>query len=110
LLLFGCIAYGIYCFNRFMKGVYHGHTFADETIGYLKKCAFALVAVSLTLFLLRISSHMYVTHILDMSSYRSHFEFGIIFNPYLMGALFLWVLAHIFQKGKELEDDQKLTI
>jgi len=109
-LVFSCIAFGFYSFNRFMKGVYEGHTFATETIWHLKKCALALLAVSFSLFLLQMGSHLYVNSIVDLTGYRTKFEFSILFNPYLMGALFLWVLAHIFQKAKELEDDQKLTI
>ncbi len=96
-------------FKTFMRKVLDGHTFDSESILLIKKAAWGLAILEAIDLIAGISGHYYVQRNFDLGDFENQFSFSFPSTTLIL-ALTLWVLAHIFQKGKELEDDQKLTV
>jgi hypothetical protein len=102
-------AFIIWCFWQFVRNVYDGMIFETRNIRYLK-----FMAIGLSI--LWIWSVVYSYWLNWWMVKRMSFE-SIDFSSevadqseFLVVALLLWVLAHIFTKGVQLQEDQKLTI
>lgn len=100
-------------FKVFMRKVLDGETFHDGTIKLLKKAAYLFVVLEVLEFIAGIVGHFYVAANFDLGNLEHvvehRFEWPIL-STNLLIALTLWVLAHIFQKGRALEEEQKLTV
>ena len=104
-----CVLIIVRYFKTFMKGVLDGVIFQTESIYLLKKAALGLVVLDVIELIMRVVGHFYVKRKFDLGLLEYEFDWGFpSFN--LIFALTLWALAHIFQKGKELEEEQKLTV
>jgi hypothetical protein len=96
-------------FKKFINNVRRGTIFDVENIRLLKKLSYGLMGFWLFLILgsqfIKYTVVKNMTFVnLDLSGDDRNF-IGIL----LLG-LFIWVLSHIFIKGKELEEENKLTI
>jgi hypothetical protein len=100
---------GVYLFHRFMRNVYYNRIFDAVNFYLLRKLSYVLLAIWV-LTVLYIQSLKYAL----MGDF-SYVHIGISTNSdwywgILAGALFLWVLSHIFLKGLELKEENELTI
>lgn len=96
-------------FRLFIRNVYRGLYFDSHNIRYLKRMAWWIIGIWIAtkvyfaVFYYIISSHIEFEGIHLTGNFNSD---GYLF----MIALFIYVLSHIFQKGMELEEEQKLTV
>lgn len=109
-ILWLCCALVIVNYLRsFMKKVMSGETFHSESIRLIKKAALGLVVIEFIDLVAAVTGHFYVQNHFDLGNLEHEFSWPFP-STALVLALTLWALAHIFQKGKELEDEQKLTV
>lgn len=114
---FGYLLFGIMCitlyiflqFKRFIGNVYRGYIFERFNIQMLKKMAYGLVVMwGFTIIYSRLFYYLVAKEI-----QFEHLEFNGNINSFgfiLIGALFLWVLSHIFMIGVKLQDEKNLTV
>lgn len=96
-------------FKNFMISVHKGLIFTTENIKNLKRIAYTLAGFW---FITVLYSHIFYYTIIR------HLDFNDIamtsdvpnYPMILMAALFLWMIAHIFGKGVELQEEKDLTI
>lgn len=96
-------------FKKFITNVYHGEYFDRSNILLLKRISYALIAGWLFAVFYAMFQKFYFLKHLTFESIHVSGEYQT-FNGVLIAALLLWVLSHIFQKGVELERENKLTI
>ena len=104
-----CLIFIARYFKTFMKKVLDGQTFHSESIFLIKKAALGLVILEAIEWIAGTIGHFYVQRKFDLGGLEHKYSWEFP-SFYLILALTLWTLAHIFQKGKELEDEQKLTV
>lgn len=104
-----CLIFVTRYFKTFMRKVLGGQTFHSESIFLLKKAALALVILEGIDLIAATIGHFYVLRNFDLGNLEHKFSWSFPSTALIL-ALTLWALAHIFQKGKELEDEQKLTV
>lgn len=109
LIILSFILYLTWEFRKFVVNVKHGSVFTLNNILSLKKIAYGLVAMWLfTVVYMRLAYYYLANNIT--------FEQVVItddipnFAGFLMLALFVWVLAHIFMTGLKMKKEQDLTI
>lgn len=96
-------------FNQFIRNVINGKTFHNSSITYLKRAALGLVALELLDVIYEFFGQFIIRSNFDLGDIKNTFNLSFPSTPIIL-ALALWVLAHIFTKGKELEDEQKLIV
>ncbi len=99
----------IWFFRKFIINVKQGLYFTERNIGYLKKMSYCLLGLWIYILIIsNISAGFFMTTLeFDTVQFKgSKSESG----PLLFGALFIWVLSHIFSKGVKLQQEQDLTI
>jgi hypothetical protein len=109
LLYLSCLLFVIRYFKTFIRKVMDGQIFHSESIFLLKKAALGLVIMELLDWIAATVGYFYVQRNFDLGDLESSFSLSFP-STTLIIALTLWVLAYIFQKGKEMEDEQKLTV
>lgn len=96
-------------FRKFITNVYNGIYFTEENIGHLKKMAYILMAAWIYILLISALASGFAMSTLEFEHLRftgiKSDSSGILF-----GALFLWVLSHIFSKGVQLQTEHELTV
>ncbi|MCK5846941.1 MAG: DUF2975 domain-containing protein [Bacteroidales bacterium] len=101
--------YLIIVFKKFITNVKNGQTFNIENIKLLKKLSYGIVGFWLfTMIYMKLFYHYIGTRV-----EFEHIRISSDTNDYsvlLFIALLIWVLAHIFIKGLELQNDKDLTI
>lgn len=108
LILLLAEGYLIWIFRKFMKNVKDGKTFDLKNISLLKRLAYGLAllwfyySMSMT-----VAYHLIAKHIKFDSLNITDDSIG---STLLIFALVIWVLAHIFMKGIELQEEKDLTI
>ena len=109
LLWLTCVIYIARYFKTFMKKVLDGQIFQTESIFLIKKAALGLVILEAIEWVAATIGYFYIQRKFDLGGLEHKYAWEFpSFN--LILALTLWALAYIFQKGKELEDEQKLTV
>ncbi len=109
LLFLACMVFIARCFKLFMRKVLDGHTFQLESIVLIKKAALGLLVYEVIDVIGGIIGYFYIQYNFDLGKLSSPYTLSFPSTAVIM-ALTLWCLAHIFQKGKLLEDEQKLTV
>lgn len=105
----GCVILIARFFKIFMKKVLDGEIFDAESILLLNKAALGLLVLEAIGFITATVGHFYVQKYFELGDLEHKFSWSFPSSTLIL-ALTLWALAHIFQKGKELEDEQKLTV
>ena len=110
LILILVVSYITWIFSLFIANVERGIIFTIDNINLLKKLAYGIVGywfftlVYYQLFYYYIAQHLEFDNVIIGSN-----EVSIDSNM-LFVALFIWVLAHIFIKGVQLQQEKDLTI
>ncbi len=104
-----CIMFIMRYFKDFMRKALDGQTFHAESIQLIKQAALGLLVLEAINLLANIIGYFYVNHHFDLGGLEHEFSWSFPSTALIL-SLTLWALAHIFQKGKELEDEQKLTV
>ncbi len=95
--------------KRFITNVYNGIYFDFNNISLLKRISYALIII--WLFLVFFGFFQYYFLIINMNFETVEFTANVQTYPViLLFALFIWVLSHIFMKGCELQEENKLTV
>lgn len=112
LFMFVVIILFLYIFiiiKRFITNVYNGIYFDIKNINQLKRISYALVMV--WVFTLTYGYFQYFFLVNNMQFQTVKFSSSVETYPIiLLFALIIWVLSHIFMKGVELQDENKLTV
>jgi len=96
-------------FKRFISNVYNGIYFDMKNISLLKRISYALVII--WIFTAFYAYFQYFFLVINMNFDTVEFTGDVQTYPIiLLVALFIWVLSHIFMKGCELQDENKLTV
>ena len=112
LFIFSIVVLFLYIFltfKRFIGNVYNGVYFDMKNISLLKRISYALVII--WLFTVFYGYFQYFFLVINMNFNTIEFTSDVQTYPViLLVALFIWVLSHIFIKGCELQDENKLTV
>lgn len=96
-------------FRTFISNVYNGQYFQRKNIMLLKRISYALLGA--WIFTVFYAYYQYFTIIKNMNFTTIESSNDVQTYPILLIiSLFIWVLSHIFLKGVELQDENKLTI
>ncbi len=96
-------------FKRFIGNVYNGVYFDMKNISLLKRISYALIII--WVFTAFYAYFQYFFLVINMNFDTVEFTGDVQTYPIvLLVALFIWVLSHIFIKGCELQDENKLTV
>ena len=109
LLWLVCLLFILRYVKQFLKKVTLGQTFQSESIKLLKSAGISFIVLESIELLSATFGHFYVKNKFDLGDLSYEFSWEILSSNLIM-ALTLWSLAHIFLKGKELEEEQKLTV
>ncbi len=96
-------------FKRFITNVYNGLYFDPRNINQLKRISYTLVIVWILTVFYGYFQYFFIVRNLQFTD----IEFTANVETYpitLLIALVIWVLSHIFQKGSQLQEEQKLTV
>jgi hypothetical protein len=104
-----CLLFIFKSLKTFVKNVIDGKVFETSSIALLNKTAIALVILEVIELASGIFGHYYVKNNFDLGELTQTFNWPMLSTNLLL-ALTLWVLVTIFTKGKELEEEQKLTV
>lgn len=109
LIILGLGLYISFTFKKFIKNIYLGIYFEVKNISLLKRISYAVIigwvySVSYSYF-----QYFYIMKNINFETIKINGEVKT-YPMVLFAALFLWVLSHIFIKGAELQQDNKLTI
>jgi len=108
LLLIFAVGYLFWIFRNFLKNVKEGKTFDIKNISLLKQLAYGLALLWFyNGMVMGIAYHLIAKHI-EFENIKITDDFDG--SPMLTVALMIWVLAHIFIKGVELQQEKDLTI
>ena len=101
--------YLLLIFKKFIKNVKNGDTFNINNIKILKKLSYGLVVLwaftNIYMFLL----YHYIGTRIEMDNIKISSNLNN-YSGILFAALLIWVIAHIFIKGLELQEEKDLTI
>jgi len=112
LVLMGVCAFMFYIlwtFRQFVARVREGKIFTIDNILSLQNISYVLVGFWVYVIVVRRLTYYYLKPGINIDNV----EFVSEFDNYpwmLLGALFLWVLSHIFLRGLRLKEEQELTI
>lgn len=101
--------YIFYTFRRFINNVYNGKYFDFDNIALLKRISYALVATWVFTAIYAYFQYFFIVINLKFSGLEATGNVQT-YPVILLVALFIWVLSHIFMKGCELQDENKLTV
>jgi len=109
LTITGAFFYIFLIFRRFINNVYDGKYFDIDNIALLKRISYALVGVWIFTAVYSYFQYFFIAINLKFETITTTGDVQT-YPLILLGALFIWVLSHIFQKGVELKYDNELTI
>ena len=109
LIILGIFLYIFLTFRKFINNVYKGKYFDIDNIYHLKKISYTLVGVWVFTAFYANFQYYYIAKNMQFNSIEITSDIQT-YPTILLGALFIWVLSHIFQKGVELKHDNELTI
>ena len=106
--LFFWRAYLIYGFSYFLsilKEVEKGNYFSDKNISYFKKIGSIFISYTINVLILR-----FVLTTINGTNFRFFNELKAEFTFLIPAGLAFYMLAEIFKRGKEAEEENELTI
>jgi hypothetical protein len=107
--LLAALLYILWLFKGFTSNVRLGNVFDPTNIKHLKRLAYVIAGTWFYLQLTVVVYNIFIVQRFVFSgvqfSYGSGSYVGLLFV-----ALFVWVLTHIFQKGAEMEEENRLTV
>lgn len=106
--LFFCRGYLIYGFSYFLsilKEVENGHYFSDKNIGYFKKIGNIFINYTISVLILR-----FLLATINKSTFNFFNELKAEFTFLIPAGLAFYILAEIFKRGKQVEEENDLTI
>ena len=101
--------YLVWVFKKFITNVKNGSTFNIENIKILKKLAYGLVTLWVFTIIYMKIFYYYIGTRVEFENIRISSDTNN-YGGLLIVALMIWVLAHIFIKGLELQEEKDLTI
>ena len=101
--------YLLLIFKKFIKNVKSGNTFNIDNINILKKLSYGLVALWFFTNVYMFLFYHYIGTRIEMDGVRISSNLND-YSGILFAALLIWVIAHIFIKGLELQEEKDLTI
>lgn len=96
-------------FRKFIRNVRNDIVFTVENINLLKFLSYGLVAVWFFQAILMRGLYFFIAHQLEFKDTSLRFDF-FEYSYTLVIALVIWVLAHVFLKGMNLQEEKDLTI
>jgi hypothetical protein len=109
LIMMATSLYIFITFRRFIINVYNGKYFDIDNIALLKRIAYTMAGVWVFTVFYGYFQYFYIATNMQFNSIEITSDVQTS-SDLLLGALFIWVLSHIFQKGVELKHDNELTI
>jgi hypothetical protein len=99
----------VFMFRNLIQNVYRGKYFDMKNIKYLRNMAYWVLGLW---FAMKLYFSIFYYTIEDLVVFEGICIEGQTktHNYLLLVALFIWTLSHIFKKGLELEETQKLTV
>jgi len=104
------IGYLTWIFSKFIANVQRGIVFTIANITLLKKLAYGLVGFWFFTLIYSQFFYFYIAKHLEFENVKIGGNEVSIPSNILIAALGLWVLAHIFIKGLQLQQEKDLTI
>lgn len=108
-IIFPYLFWIVFLFHRFIRNVREGRTFEIRNFKYLRMLAYSLIGLwFITVIYMQIFNYTIVNtfsfETIELTNEERWYE-GI-----LLSGLFTLVLAHVFLKGRQLEEENELTI
>ncbi|MFP4844766.1 DUF2975 domain-containing protein [Winogradskyella sp. PE311] len=101
----GYLIYGFSYFLSILKEVEAGHYFSDKNIKYFKKIGNIFIWYTINILVLR-----FLLTAIDGSTFKFIRELKGEFTFLIPAGLAFYILAEIFEKGKQVEEENDLTI
>jgi len=101
----GYLIYGFSYFLSILKEIEAGNYFSDNNIAYFKKIGNIFISYTVSVLILR-----FLLTAIDGSSFKFFNELKGEFTFLIPAGLAFYILAEIFKKGKQAEEDNELTI
>ena len=110
LILMLVVGYITWIFSLFIANVERGIIFTIDNINLLKKLAYGIVGYWFFTLVYYQLFYYYIAQHLEFENVKIGSNKVTIDSNMLFVALFIWVLAHIFIKGVQLQQEKDLTI
>lgn len=101
----GYLIYGFTYFLSILKEIENGNYFSDKNIGYFKKIGNIFIWYTINVLVLR-----FLLAATNKSTFNFFNELKSEFTFLIPAGLAFYILAEIFKRGKEAEEDNELTI
>ncbi|MFK7832918.1 MAG: DUF2975 domain-containing protein [Winogradskyella sp.] len=101
----GYLIYGFSYFLSILKEVEHGNYFSDKNIEYFKKIGNIFISYTVSVLIMR-----FLLTAINGSSYKFFNELKGEFTFLIPAGLAFYILAEIFKKGKQVEEENGLTV
>jgi hypothetical protein len=101
----GYLIYGFSYFLFILKEVENGNYFSDKNITYFKKIGSVFISYTVSVLILR-----FLLRAIDGSSFKFFNELKAEFTFLIPAGLAFYILAEIFERGKNVEEENDLTI
>lgn len=107
--LLAALLYILFLFKGFTKNVKLGKVFDPDNINRLKRLAYIIVGIWFYQALAVTIYNLFLVQQFVFTGVKFYYKNGSSVY-FLLIALFIWVLAHIFQKGVEIDEENRLTV
>lgn len=101
----GYLIYGFSYFLSILKEIENGNYFSDKNIRYFKKIGNIFISYTVSILILR-----FLLTAIDGSTFKFIRELKGEFTFLIPAGLAFYILAEIFEKGKQVEEENDLTI
>ena len=101
----GCLIYGFSYFLSILKEIEEGNYFSDKIIKYFKKIGNIFIWYTISILVLR-----FLLAAIGESTFNFFNELKAEFTFLIPAGLAFYILAEIFKRAKETEDENELTI
>lgn len=101
----GYLIYGFSYFLSILKEIESGNYFSDKNIKYFRKIGNIFISYTISILILR-----FLLTTIEGSTFKFISELKSEFTFLIPAGLAFYILAEIFEKGKQAEEDNELTI
>ncbi|NNC49016.1 MAG: DUF2975 domain-containing protein [Flaviramulus sp.] len=101
----GCLIYGFSYFLSILKEIENGNYFSDKNIKYFKKIGNIFIWYTVNVLILR-----FLLAAINKSSFNFFNELKAEFTFLIPAGLAFFILAEIFKRAKDTEEENELTI
>ncbi|MDG5490487.1 DUF2975 domain-containing protein [Psychroserpens sp. SPM9] len=101
----GYLIYGFSYFLSILKEIENGHYFSDKNIKYFEKIGHIFIQYTISVLVLR-----FLLAAIENSTFNFFNELKTEFTFLIPAGLAFYILAEIFKRGKQAEEDNELTI